>query len=109
MDGFFTVNYSNTADPLSLYVSMIGPDGSQAYNGFSDPAAVELLAQARAEGDDTARAELVVQLQAIITEQVLWVPIVAPTTALVMSNEVTGAPATFQYMFGPWAAYLGAP
>ena len=109
VDGFFTVNYSNTADPLSLYVSMIGPDGSQAYNGFSDPAAVELLAQARAEGDDTARAELVVQLQAIITEQVLWVPIVAPTTALVMSNEVTGAPATFQYMFGPWAAYLGAP
>ena len=33
----------------------------------------------------------------------------AKVAALVMSNEVTGAPATFQYMFGPWAAYLGAP
>lgn len=109
VDGFFTVNYSNTADPLSLYVSMIGPDGSQAYNGFADPAAIGLLADARAEADDTKRAELVVQLQAIITEQMLWVPIVAPTTALVMSDDVTGAPATFQYMFGPWAAYLGAP
>jgi len=38
----------------------------------------------------------------------LWVPIVAPTNVLVMSSEITGAPATFSYMFGPWAAYLGA-
>ena len=108
VDGFFTVNYSNTADPLSLYVTMIGPDGSQAYNGYADPKAVELLASARAEPDETKRAELVVQLQTMITEQMLWVPIVSPTTELFMSKDITGAPATFQYMFGPWAAYLGA-
>jgi len=33
---------------------------------------------------------------------------VAPTTTLIMNKELSGAPATFQYMFGPWAAYLGA-
>jgi peptide/nickel transport system substrate-binding protein len=109
VDGFFTVNYSNTADPLSLFVSLIGPNGSQAYNGYADPAAVALVAKARGEADDVTRAGYVVELQAMITEQVLWVPVVAPTTALVMNKELTGAPATFQYMFGPWAAYLGKP
>lgn len=108
VDGFFTVNYSNTADPLSLFVSLVAPDGTQAYNGYSDPAAQALLDSARAEADDTKRAALVVQLQAMITEQVLWVPIVAPTVALVMNKDVTGAPSTFEFMFGPWAAYLGA-
>jgi peptide/nickel transport system substrate-binding protein len=107
VDGFFTVNYSNTADPLSLFVSLIAPDGTQAYNGYSDPAAVALLESARGEADDTKRAELVVQLQALITEQVLWVPIVAPTVALVMNKDITGAPSTFEFMFAPWAAYLG--
>jgi peptide/nickel transport system substrate-binding protein len=107
VDGFFTVNYSNTADPLSLFVSLIAPEGTQAYNGYSDPAAIALLESARAEADDTKRAELVVQLQAMITEQVLWVPIVAPTVALIMNKDITGAPSTFEFMFGPWAAYLG--
>jgi peptide/nickel transport system substrate-binding protein len=109
VDGFFTVNYSNTADPLSLFVSLIAPAGTQAYNGYDDPDAIALLDQARAEADDVKRAELVVQLQQMITDQMLWVPIVAPTTALVMNKDLTGAPATFQFMFGPWAAYLGKP
>lgn len=109
VDGFLTTNYPNYADPLGLYATMIGPDGSQAFNGYADPEAVALLAEARATVDDAARAELTVQLQALITDEMLWVPLVAPTNVLVMSKDITGAPATFQYMFGPWAAYLGGP
>ncbi len=108
VDGFFTVNYPNYADPFGIYVSMIGPDGSQSYNGFADQAAVDLVAAIRTETDDAARAALVIELQAIIADEVLWVPIVAPTNVLIMSKDITGAPSTFQYMFGPWAAYLGA-
>lgn len=108
VDGFFTVNYPNSADPFGLYATMIGPDGSQAYNGFSDPAAVALVEEIRTAADDATRAEKVVELQSIIMDEMLWIPIVAPTNVLVMSSEITGAPATFQYMFGPWAAYLGA-
>ena len=109
IDGFFTVNYPNYADPLGLYATMIAPAGSQAYNGYADPKAQALLDQARVEPDDTKRAALAVELQQMITDQVLWIPLVAPTNLLVMSKDITGAPATFQYMFGPWAAYLGAP
>jgi peptide/nickel transport system substrate-binding protein len=108
VDGFFTVNYPDFADPLALYATLIGPTGSQAYNGYADPAAQDLLAQARVEADPDQRAQLVAELQAIITDEVLWVPIVSPTNVLVLDKRLTGAPATFQYMFGPWAAYLGA-
>jgi peptide/nickel transport system substrate-binding protein len=109
VDGFLTTNYPNYADPLGIYATMIAPDGSQAYNGFSDPAAVKLVDEARSEPDDTKRAEKVVELQKIITDEMLWVPLVAPTNVLVMNKAITGAPSTFMYMFGPWAAYLGAP
>ena len=45
----------------------------------------------------------------MITDENLWIPLVAPTNVLVMSKNITGAPTTFAFMFGPWAAYLGAP
>lgn len=109
VDGFFTVNYPDFADPLAIYATMIGPDGSQAYNGYADPAAQDLLAQARVATDDAERAALTVELQSMITDEMLWIPIVAPTNVLVLNTALTGAPSTFQYMFGPWAAYLGAP
>jgi peptide/nickel transport system substrate-binding protein len=108
IDGFFTVNYPNYADPFGLYATMIAPAGSQAYNGYSDQAAVDLVDAIRTDSDDASRAAKVIELQAIITDEMLWVPIVAPTNVLIMSKDITGAPSTFQYMFGPWAAYLGA-
>ncbi len=109
VDGFLTTNYPNFADPLGLYATMIAPAGSQAYNGYADPAALTLVEEARSEPDDTKRAEKVVELQTLITDEMLWVPLVAPTNVLIMNKDITGAPSTFQYMFGPWAAYLGAP
>jgi peptide/nickel transport system substrate-binding protein len=109
VDGFLTTNYPNYSDPLGLYATMIAPDGSQAYNGYADPAAQQLVSEARSEPDDTKRAEKVVELQKMITDENLWIPLVAPTNVLVMSKNITGAPSTFAYMFGPWAAYLGAP
>ncbi len=109
VDGFFTVNYPDFADPLAILSTLIGPDGSQAYNGFADPAAIDLMQRAQTTADDEERAALVIELQTISVDEMLWIPIVAPSNVLVMSNDLTGAPATFQYMFGPWAAYLGAP
>jgi len=108
VDGFFTVNYPNLSDPFGLYGSMLAPDGSQAYNGYSDQAALDLADAIRSEPDDTARAEKVVELQQLIVDEQLWISVVAPTTVLIMSKDLTGAPSTFSYMFGPWAAYLGA-
>jgi peptide/nickel transport system substrate-binding protein len=36
-----------------------------------------------------------------------WIPLVSPTTVLLMSNGITGAPSSFSYMGAPWADTLG--
>jgi peptide/nickel transport system substrate-binding protein len=37
-----------------------------------------------------------------------WIPLADPDTVVLMDKRVTGAPASFQYMGGPWAASIGA-
>ena len=107
VDAFATSNYGDYADPAGLYKSMAYPGGSQNFNGWSDPTSNAKLDAARSEKDDTKRAQLVLEAQKIITDQLVWFPLVAANNVLIMNKKVTGAPATFVYMFGPWAAYLG--
>ena len=78
VDGFFTVNYSNTADPLRCYVALSLPDGSQDFNGYANPKATrEMEARARGRRHQAGRAWWS-RLQKIITDEMLWVPMVAP-------------------------------
>ena len=107
VDAFATSNYGDYADPAGLYKSMAAKGGSQNFNGWTDPQAEAALNAARGEKDDTKRAQDVITAQKIITDQLVWFPLVAANNVLIMNTKVTGAPATFVYMFGPWAAYLG--
>ena len=107
VDAFAMSNYGDYADPAGLYKSMAYKGGSQNFSGWTDPAATAAFDAARGEKDDTKRAALVVTAQKIVTDQLVWFPLVAANNVLIMNNKVTGAPATFVYMFGPWAAYLG--
>ena len=36
-----------------------------------------------------------------------WIPDVQPTNVLMLSSNLTGATASFSYMFAPWADDLG--
>ena len=107
MDAFATSNYGDYADPAGLYKSMAAKGGSQNYSGWTDPAVETAMNAARSEKDDTKRAQIVLDAQKIITDQLVWFPMVAANNVLIENTKVTGAPATFVYMFGPWAAYLG--
>ena len=64
--------------------------------------------QARTTADPAARATLVTQAQALLQSDLPWIDIANPDTVLVTSSDLTGAPASFTYMFSPWAAGLGA-
>ena len=64
--------------------------------------------QALAEGDPAARADLVVQLQQRVVENVLWIPVDHSANSVFMSKRISGAPATNAYLYYPWAAQLGA-
>ncbi len=95
VDGFFTVNYPDYADPAALYSTFVLPDGSQNYSGYSNDQITELMTEARSTADPVARAELVVQAEVIIMDELPWIPLVAPQTVLITNSELTGAPASF--------------
>jgi len=107
VDAFATTNYGDYADPAGLYKSIAVKGGSQNFSGWENADVTAALDAARSEPDDTKRAQDVINAQKIITDQQVWIPMVAGNNVLIMNSKVTGAPSTFVYMFGPWAAYLG--
>jgi peptide/nickel transport system substrate-binding protein len=107
VDGFITVNYGDYADPAALYGSFAMPGGSQNFSGWTNAKVTSSMNAARSEADPAKRAQDVIAAQKVITEQLPWIPLVAPNTVLFMNKSVTGPPATFSFMFGPWASYLG--
>jgi peptide/nickel transport system substrate-binding protein len=107
IDGFPTVNYPDYADPAAFYNTFVAADGSQNYSGFSDEQISQLMGEARETADADARAKLVVQAGDRIMEQLPWIPMAAPSNVLITSSKITGAPASFVYMGGPWANLIG--
>jgi peptide/nickel transport system substrate-binding protein len=107
VDGFFTVNYGDYADPAALLASFVLPDGSQNYSGYDNPQVTQLLEAARSEADPDKRAQDVANAQKIIMQELPWIPDALPNSELITSSNLTGATASFAYMFAPWANDLG--
>jgi peptide/nickel transport system substrate-binding protein len=108
VDSFLTINYGDYADPTALYKTIVLANGSQNFSHYNNPRVTALLNRARGTADPDARAKLTAQAQAILTHDMVWIPLAMPATVVVMHKGITGAPATFQYQFGPWGVYLGA-
>ncbi|WP_240423145.1 ABC transporter substrate-binding protein [Leucobacter sp. wl10] len=107
-DGFVTTNYLSAPDPLLHLISVAKTGSDQNYSGFSDPRVDAALDAALAESDPQKRAELTVEAEALIMEQQPWVPINDLAVRMYMDKAVTGAPASFVYLYYPWAADLGS-
>ena len=107
-DAFVTNNYMDVPDPLAFLRTIIGTDGSQNYNGYSEPDVDQLLLDAAAANDEDERAGIVNELQERAMKDLPWIPIVDPSVRLFMNERVTGVPASFVYLYYPWAADLGA-
>jgi len=107
-DAFVTNNYMDVPDPLAFLRTIIGTDGSQNYNGYSEPDVDSLLLDAAATIDEDERAEIINELQERAMADLPWIPIVDPSVRLFMNERVTGVPASFVYLYYPWAADLGA-
>jgi peptide/nickel transport system substrate-binding protein len=108
VDGFLTVNYPDFADPAALYNTFAVKGGSQNYDDFEDPRITAALNEARTTADQHRRAEQTAKAGDLIMETLPWIPLAAPSTIVVMDKKITGAPSSFQYMGGPWAASIGA-
>jgi peptide/nickel transport system substrate-binding protein len=107
VDGFFTTNYGDYADPAALLATLVMPDGSQNYSGYNNPQVVSLMNAARGEADPDKRAQDVADAQKLIMQDMPWIPNAFPETELVTTKDLTGAVASFAYMFAPWADNLG--
>ena len=108
VDGFLTVNYPDYADPAALYNTLAMPGGSQNYDNFTDPRITAAMNEARTTSDQRRRAQLTAKAGDLIMQTLPWIPLADPDTVLVMDKRVTGAPSSFQYMGGPWAASIGS-
>ncbi len=107
IDGFFTVNYGDYADPAAMLSTLVLPDGSQNYSHYSNPQVTQLMDAARSEPDPTKRAQDVAAAQKLIMRDLPWIPDALPNSSLVTTSNLTGAVASFAYMFSPWADQLG--
>ena len=107
IDGFFTLNYGDYADPAALLATLVLPEGSQNYDGYNNAQVTNLMEEARGTQDPEARAQLMVQAQALIIKDLPWIPDVLPANLLITNSKLTGAVASFDYMFAPWADHLG--
>ena len=104
LDGFFTTNYSDFADPLNIY-SFFQSGNSHDYIDWND--ADSEIAQALQTTDETQRANLTVEIQKKVTAGLPWIPLAFEPTTLIQNKRISGATASFAYLYGPWAAALG--
>ena len=107
IDGFLTVNYGDYADPAALLATVALPGGDQNYDKFSNPQMTSLLDTARGTANPDQRAALVAKAEELAATLLPWIPNVQPTNVLMLSSNLTGATASFSYMFAPWADDLG--
>jgi peptide/nickel transport system substrate-binding protein len=107
IDGFLTVNYGDYADPAALLSTLVLPGGSQNYTNFNNPQITAAMEQARSTANLNKRAALVAKAEKLTMQQLPWIPNVQPTSLLLLGKGLTGAVASFAYMFAPWADGLG--
>ena len=107
VDGFLTVNYGDYADPAAMLATFVLPGGSQNYDNFNNPKITAAMEQARSTANPAKRAALVSSAQKLTLQQLPWIPNVQPTSLLLLGKGLTGAVASFAYMFAPWADQLG--
>jgi len=107
IDGFLTVNYGDYADPAALLSTLVLPGGSQNYTNFNNPQITAAMEQARSTANLSKRAALVAKAEKLAMQQLPWIPNVQPTSLLLLGKGLTGAVASFAYMFAPWADSLG--
>ncbi|WGW11483.1 ABC transporter substrate-binding protein [Saxibacter everestensis] len=105
---FMTTNYMDVPDPLAYLRTIVGKDGSQNYSGYDNPEINKLLDEAAVITDDAERATKVAQIESLAINDVPWIPVVDPAVRLYLNDRVTGVPASFVYLYYPWAADLGA-
>ncbi|GAB3860973.1 ABC transporter substrate-binding protein [Nocardioides maradonensis] len=103
IDAFLTTYYG-VADPLDSYTMFAkGDDANYSdYNDVSDE-----VAAARKDLDPASRAAMVAKIQEKVVTDAVWTPLEFLPVILFQGNRITGATASSNYLYYPWAAHIG--
>lgn len=108
VDVFLADWYADIPEPTQLYTQFGIPGGSADFGGYDNPKVAGLLKEATATLDDTKRAELVVQAQQTLTDDLVWIPLAYPLQTLFLSDDLGGASTAFpSVMYSPWLHSVG--
>jgi peptide/nickel transport system substrate-binding protein len=106
IDLLFTDFWPNVPDPLDWLGITAVSGGSFNQSGYSGIDAD--YAKAVATADDGQRAALVAQMMTRLTNEMApMAPGISHSSRLWMNNKISGAPASFSYVYYPWAASIG--
>ncbi|MEU8527580.1 MULTISPECIES: ABC transporter substrate-binding protein [Streptomyces] len=98
----FWPNIPNPLDWLGITAVSGGSFNQSGYKGVDD-----LYAKAVGEKDDKARAQLVVQMEKKLHDEMTpMLSGIQLTNDVWLGSRITGAPAAFDYVYYPWAAHL---
>ncbi|MGW9415336.1 ABC transporter substrate-binding protein [Arthrobacter cupressi] len=104
IDGFFTTYYGNFADPLDVY-QIFRAGGNSNYINWND--ASEVLDKAVSAKDGKERAQLLIEAQKLVTQANPRIPLAYEPNTVVQNKRISGATASFSYLYYPWAATIG--
>lgn len=100
--------YLDVPDPLD-YLGLWFPKGAIFdYTNYNNATVNNDLAKAIGTFDPTQRASLITAAQAIYMKDYIVIPVVNPDEGLFLNSSITGATASFAYIYEPCLAMLGA-
>jgi peptide/nickel transport system substrate-binding protein len=112
IDMFISENYADVPEPLETLYVTVTPQPANAltynYDDYNNPSVTSDLQKAVAESDPSKRASLIIAAQSVLADQPATLPLVSPAVPLFLNKRATGAPASFCYLYYPWARDVGA-
>jgi peptide/nickel transport system substrate-binding protein len=113
IDLFISENYADIPEPLETLYITVTPQPANAltynYDDYNNPPVTSDLRKAVAEPDTSKRASLIIDAQSVLANQPATLPLASPAVPLFLNKRATGAPASFCYLYYPWARDVGAP
>ena len=100
--------YLDVPDPLD-YLGLWFPKGALFdYTNYNNATVNTDLAKAQETYNASKRAQLITAAQAIYMKDYIVIPVVNPDESLFLNKSISGAPASFAYIYEPCLAKLGA-
>ena len=112
-DAWIVGIYADIPDPVEILLPLVVPS-TREYSStldfwnYNNPTVTHAVAAARASYDDTTKTSLILAAQRAMVTDLPQIPLVVPAVPLFLGAKVTGVPASFCYLYYPWARDLGS-